>query len=73
LYKLRHLVENAFARLKHYRAVPPDMTSLLEIMRASCHWLAHFSGCRCELSTAPRDTGDCRRRGIRRSGDCGRV
>ena len=22
-------------------------------MRASCHWLAHFSGYRCELSTDP--------------------
>jgi hypothetical protein len=32
--------------------LPPDMTSWLEIMRASYLWLARFYGYRCELSTA---------------------
>ena len=27
LYKLRNLVENAFARLKHFRAITPDLIS----------------------------------------------
>ena len=33
--------------------LPPDTTSCLEIMRALCLWLAHFSGYQCELSTDP--------------------
>lgn len=37
LYKIRHLIENTFARLKQLRGIAQDMTSYREIMRL--RWL----------------------------------
>lgn len=32
LYKIRHLVENVFAKLKHFRSIAPALKSLLETL-----------------------------------------
>ena len=48
LYRNRHLVENAFARLKHYRAVASRLDKLKRNSKASWPWPVSFSGYLCE-------------------------
>ena len=54
LYRNRHLVENAFARLKHYRAVASRFDKLKRNSKASWPWPVSFSGYLCETATDPR-------------------
>jgi transposase len=52
-YKYRHLVENSFARLKHFRAI---VTRYEKLTVNWLPWLVHFYGCLCdETSTDSSD------------------
>jgi hypothetical protein len=55
LYKYRHLVENVFARLIHFRAIARDMTNLNAILKAFSLWPALLFGYLCKTATAPSD------------------
>ena len=48
LYKIRHLVENAFARLKHYRAIATRYDKLKRNYLSTVLLGASWSGCRYE-------------------------
>ena len=53
LYKYRHLVENLFARLKHFRAIATRYDKLKRNYKAMLALPCSFFGYLCETSTAP--------------------
>jgi len=54
LYRHRHLVENAFARLKHFRGLVTRYDKLKRNNESVVAMACGFYGCRCnETSTAP--------------------
>ena len=54
LYKYRHLVENVFARLKHFRAIATRYDKLKHCLKGLLLWLVLFYGCQCETATASK-------------------
>jgi len=50
LYRYRHLVENAFARLKQYRAVATRYDKLKRNFESRSPWRVGISGYLCEMS-----------------------
>ena len=53
LYKYRHLVENVFARLKHFRAIATRYDKLKRNYASMVALACGYCGYRCELSTDP--------------------
>ena len=53
LYRHLHLVENAFARLKHFRAVASRFDKLKRNYESVIAMACAFSGYQCETATAP--------------------
>ena len=51
LYKYRHLVENAFARLKQFRAIVIRYDKLNRNFKAMLSFVCGFLGCQCQTST----------------------
>jgi transposase len=56
LYKYRHLVENLFARIKHFRGLATRFDKLKRNYSSVVAMVCAFCGCLCEMSTDPRYT-----------------
>jgi transposase len=52
LYKYRHLVENVFAWLKHFRAIMTRYDKLKQNFEGAIALACAFYGCLCETATA---------------------
>lgn len=59
LYRNRHLVENAFARLKHYRAMATRFDKPKRNYESVVAMACAFLGCPCETSAGPSPNGRC--------------